>query len=404
MLFKLAWKNIWRNKKRTVIVSASVFFAVFLAIVMRSAQLGSYSYMIHSSAKMATGYLQVQAEGFWENRSLDKSYIANKEISDSILQINGVTSLTERLEAFALLSNDTITKVSPVVGINPDQEQHMTGLKDKLIEGDYLSGGKNHTLISEGLAKNLKVGIGDSLVLYGSGFHGQTAAAFLIVSGIVKLPLPFMNKAFAFINLPDAQYIYAAPGRITSASIMIENIRMLDRIKNSVKRMLKDNQTIMTWDEMLPELVQNIELDNASGLIMIGILYIVITLGVLGTIMMMTSEREKEFGILYSVGMNKIKMLIVSIMESVMVSFVGVIIGILGSIPLTIYLRDNPIPITGEGASTWESLGIEAIMTFTTDPGIYFWQGMIVLFIALLCASYPMIFIGFLNPTQAMRK
>ena len=126
MYFKLAWKNIWRNKKRTVIVSASIFFAVILACVMRSAQLGSYAYMIDSSAKMLTGYLQIQGKGFWENRSLDKSMVVSEELKDSLAQIENITSLTPRLEAFALLSRDSITKVGPVIGIDPTLEENMT--------------------------------------------------------------------------------------------------------------------------------------------------------------------------------------------------------------------------------------------------------------------------------------
>ena len=102
--------------------------------------------------------------------------------------------------------------------------------------------------------------------------------------------------------------------------------------------------------------------------------------------------------------MNKHKMFLVSFIESVLVSFIGVVIGVIGAAPLTFYLKDNPIPITGDSASTWESMGIEAIMTFSSDPDIFFWQGVIVLIIALLCSIYPMIFIGFLNPVNAMKK
>jgi len=139
-------------------------------------------------------------------------------------------------------------------------------------------------------------------------------------------------------------------------------------------------------------------------MIMISILYMVIAFGVFGTIMMMTAEREKEFGILNSVGMKKIKMMLVSAIEGFMVSFIGVVIGVLLSIPITMYLKQNPIWLSGDSAKAWESLGIEPIMTFSTNPDIYFWQSMVVFFIALICITYPLFFIGRLEPVAALKK
>ncbi len=404
MFIKLAWKNIWRNKKRTIIVSASVFFAVLLAVVMRSGQLGSYSYMIDSSAKMQTGYLQIQGKGFWENRSLDKSIELSQPLLDTLSQQPNITSITPRLETFALLSHDTVTKVAAVIGIDPKKEQAMTGLKEKLVSGIYLSENNYGILLADGLARRLRVTVGDSIILFGSGYHGQIAAAELHVAGIVKLPLPKMNNQLAFIELKNAQVIYAAPNLVTSLSIMIDNITKLPYVQSIVNTLISNKSTIMTWDEMMPQLEQSIQMDNASGLIMIAILYMVIAFGIFGTIMMMTAEREKEFGILNSVGMKKSKMAIVSVMESIMVSFIGVIIGVILSIPITHYLKENPIVLSGDSAKAWEMFGIEPIMTFSVDPIIYFWQSIIVFVLALVCAIYPLFFIGRLNIIKAMRK
>lgn len=404
MFLRLAWKNIWRNKKRTLIVSASVFFAVILACVMRSAQLGSYSYMIHSSAKMMTGYLQIQGEGYWDNRSIDRSILLTQNYKDSLSQIDHIISLTPRLESFVLLSRDSITKVSPILAIDPQSENDMTEIAKKLTDGTYLKDNDTGIIIAQGLAKRLKAAIGDSLILYGSGYHGQIAAAYLQIRGIVKLPLPQMNNSFSFITLKNGQHIFAAPDRITSLSIMVDNIKNLDKVRAAIPLNKLDKATLMSWDEMMPELVQSIQMDNASGLIMISILYMVIAFGVFGTIMMMTAERSKEFGILNSVGMQKTKMITVSFLESIMISAVGVLIGVILSLPITAYLKDNPIWLTGDSGKAWESLGIEPIMTFSTDPGIFFWQSIIVFIIAVCCTIYPVLFIGRLKPAEAMRK
>jgi ABC-type lipoprotein release transport system permease subunit len=369
---------------------------------MRSGQHGSYAYMIHSSAKLFTGYLQVQGKGYWENRSLDKSIALTAARIDSLAGIPHVTSVTPRLEAFALISQKANTKVSAVIGIDPAAEDSMTGLRSRLVAGKYLTRNSGGLLIGQGLAEVLGANLGDSLVLYGQGYHGQIAAARLPVTGIVKLPFPSMNNSMVYLSLPNAQNVFSAYGRITSLAIMVDNIRHLPEVENMIAAQLKHKYTIMTWDEMMPDLVQSIELDNASGIIMLIILYIVIAFGVFGTVMMMTSERIKEFGILVSVGMKKIKLIGVTTIETILVSFLGVLMGFLGSIPLIYYLHYHPIHFTGEAAKAYESLGIEPIMNFSIDPGIFLSQSIVVLIIALTTALYPLLFVSRLKPAKAI--
>jgi len=402
MYISLSWRNLWRNKKRTIIAAASVFFAVLLAVVMRSGQNGSYAYMIDSSAKLFTGYLQVQGKGYWENRSLDKSIVIKPKEMEALRMTPHVTSVTPRLEAFALVSHKVNTKVAQVIGIDPSSENEMTGLKKRLVGGSYLEANSPGVLIAQGLADVLKTGVGDSLVIYGQGYQGQMAAARLPVTGIVKLPFPDMNNGLVYMTLPNAQDVFSAYGRITSAAIMVDNIRHLGTVKSAVRRDMGSNYAIMTWDEMMPDLVQSIELDNASGIIMLIILYIVIAFGVFGTVMMMTSERVKEFGILVSVGMKKIKIILVTTVETIFISFLGVLMGIIGSIPIIYYLHYNPIHMTGDAAKAFESIGVEPIMNFSVDPHIFLSQSIVVLIIALATAIYPVLFINRLQPAKAI--
>jgi len=402
MYIQLSWRNIWRNKKRTIIAAASVFFAVLLAAVMRSGQLGSYSYMIHSSAKLYTGYLQVQGHGYWENRSIDKSIHLDETIKQEISEVPNIISINPRLETFALASFETSTKVAQVIGIDPQMENEMTGLKDKMVKGQYLSAGSDGALVAEGLAELLKVDIGDTITIIGQGYHGVTAAALIPVSGFIKMPFQDMNNALVFISLSNAQSIYAAEKRITSLSVMVDAARHLDKALTDLDRILENEYAVMTWDEMLPDLKQNIQLDNASGIIMMIILYIVIAFGVFGTVMMMISERAKEFGILIAVGMRKKRLVLVTTIETILVSFIGVAAGILGSLPVIFYLNANPLPITGDAAKTFDSLGIEPIFYFGTDPIIFYGQAVVILFIALATAFYPVLFIRRLKPVEAI--
>lgn len=402
MYFLLSWRNLWRNKKRTIIAAASVFFAVLLAVVMRSGQKGSYAYMIDSSAKLFTGYLQVQGKGYWDNRSLDRSIVLGSSKQKRLSEISHVTAIAPRLEAFSLVAYETNTKVAQIIGIDPSSEDKLTGLKKRLIKGSYLSSDSDGVLIAQGLADLLKITINDSLIIYGQGYHGQIAAAQLSVIGIVKLPFPELNNSTVYLTLPKARDVFSAYNRITSLAILVDNIRNLSSIESSVRKVTDGEFTIMTWDEMLPDLVQNIELDNASGIIMLIILYIVIAFGVFGTVMMMTSERQKEFGILISVGMKKVKLIMVTTIETIFISLLGVVAGILGSIPIIFYLHFNPILMTGDAAKAFESIGVEPIMNFSTDPRIFYSQSVVVLIIALATAVYPVLFINRIQPAKAI--
>jgi ABC-type lipoprotein release transport system permease subunit len=402
--FHLAWRNLWRNKRRTLIASASVFFAVFFALAMRSMQEGSYDYMVDASVSMYTGYIQVHAKDYWDKRSIDKSMELSSTKIEQIDSIGHITLVTPRLESFSLISYGNVTKVASVVGIDPEKENLMTDLKSKLISGVYLADNSEGVMIAEGLAKSLKVEIGDSVVLYGQGYHGVTAAAQVQVDGIVKFTLPALNKSMVYLSLEYSQWLYSATNRITSLSLMIDEASELDEVHSEVSNLYNEKYEVMTWPELMPELVQGIEVDNAGGIIMLGILYVIIGFGIFGTVMMMTAERTKEFGILISVGMKKWRLSLVSLLESLFLSFIGVLAGIIVSIPILYYLNQNPIPLTGEMAELMLKFGLDPIVPFRFAPNIFIDQFLTVIIIAMISALYPLSFIGKLNPVKAIRK
>jgi ABC-type lipoprotein release transport system permease subunit len=400
---KLAWRNLWRNKKRTLIAAASVFFAVILALLMRSMQTGYYDYSIDASVRMYTGYIQVHGKNYWEKKSLDESMVLDQKHLKELKNTAGVNLVVPRFETYSLISHGNKTKVVQITGINPELENQLTNLKKKLVSGKFLSDSSKGIIVAQGLAEILKVDVGDSVVIYGQGYHGVTAAAQIPIVGIVKFTLPELNKSFTYLSLPYAQWLFSAPGRLTSLSIMIDNPKKLDRVKSDIRKVFDNKYEVMDWEELSPELVQSIQIDNASGIIMLGILYVVIAFGIFGTIMMMTAERVKEFGILISVGMKKWKLGMVTLFETLFVSFLGVFTGAIISIPILLYFKANPIPLTGEYAEAILAFGFEPILPFAIYPGMFFAQIWTVLAIAIVSASYPILFIRKLQPVEALR-
>jgi ABC-type lipoprotein release transport system permease subunit len=399
----LAWRNLWRNRRRTLISTSSVFFAVFLALVMRSMENGSYDYMIESAVSLYTGYIQIHGKGYWDKRSLDQSISVSDSRLASFASLNHVTNIAPRLESFVLLSKDSSTRVAQVIGIDPEKEDAMTALAKRITSGRYLLGNDKGALIGSGLARFLGAGVGDSLVIYGQGFHGVTAAARVVVIGILKFPLPALDNSMVYLPLAYAQWLFDAPDRLTSIAFMVQSPSDIDEVQARLQAMTGDGTEVMTWEEMMPELVQSIEADSAGGILMLLILYIVIGFGIFGTVMTMTNERAREFGILVSIGMKRGRLIAITVIETILISLLGAGAGLVAGIPILWYLNLHPIGLTGDLASAMIAYGLEPILPFSVAPMIFVVQTLIVFFLGALCATYPFLVIRKLRPVAAMR-
>ena len=402
LFLQLAWRNLWRNRRRTFIATSSVLFAVVLALAMRSMENGSYDYMIQSAVGLYLGYIQVHDEGYWEKRSLDESI----EVSDSTLasytSLPRVTSVVPRLESFALVSKDSATKVAQVIGVDPARENAMTGLAKRVVEGEYLNAASQGIMLGAGLAKFLNAGIGDSVVIYGQGYHGVTAAARVPVAAILKFPIPDLDNSASYLSLNYAQWLFSAPGRVTALALMVGSPSEMDQVQSELKSMAGSGTEVMTWKQMMPELVQAIQADSAGGIIMLFILYIVIGFGIFGTVMMMTTERTREFAVLISVGMKRWKLIAVTSLETIIISMIGALAGVAVGIPVLWYFSLHPIPLTGEYAEAMLAYGLEPILPFSIAPGIFLAQTAVVFGLAVVCAVYPFLVIRKLNPVSGL--
>jgi ABC-type lipoprotein release transport system permease subunit len=401
---RMAWRNLWRNKKRTLIAGASVFFAVFLAVGMSSVQFGSHDYMIHSAVSFYTGHIQIHGRNYWEKRSLDQSMALDTSLINVVRSLPHVVHAVPRFETAALVSHGTLTKVSPVIGIDPVRESAMTGLAKRVIRGAPLLGWKDGVIIAEGLARLLKVDVGDSIVVYGQGYQGVTAAGIIRITSIVKFPLDELNNAMLYLPLDAAQELFSAPGRITAISVLLDTDDAADEEAATLRALTDASREVMTWREMMPELLQAIAADNGGTIIMLLILYVVIGFGIFGTVMMMTAERSREFGITIALGMKRWRLMSVTVIEALIISLMGAVAGIAVSIPLVAYFYHHPIQLGGDYAKAMMAYGMEPIIPFSIDPMVFIIQGIIVFALGAVSALYPIIILRKLEPVRAMRR
>jgi ABC-type lipoprotein release transport system permease subunit len=399
----LAWRNLWRNRNRTLITAASVFFAVILVLFMRSMQLGTYAHIIRNTVRLSTGYLQIQAMGFWEKQSLDNTFEPNKSLTQSVASLHHVTLLVPRFENFALASSGDQSRGVSIKGIDPELEKKMSSLSKHVQKGAYLAANSNGVLVGSKLADLLSVAIGDSLVVLGQGFHGLSAAGAFPIAGIVHLPVPELDSRAVFMTVGQAQQLFAAPGRVTSLAVMVDDPQQMPIVKKRIAGLIASDLVVKDWKEMMPELVQSIEFDNSGGLIMLGILYMIIAFGVFGTAMMMAAERRREFAILTSVGMKRWKMSAVVLIETVVIGIIGAAAGALAAIPLLLYFRGHPIHLSGKGAQAMLQYGFEPIMAFGVAADMFMHQAMVVLAICIVSSMYPIWSIGRFKIVNTLR-
>ena len=405
MLIKIAWRNVWRNKRRSFITIAAIFIAIFLAIIMRSLQLGMYDNMIKNVVGSFSGYFQLHSKGYWEDKNIDNSYKVGKSTIKNIKEIEGVSNVIKRIQTGVLSSNNNLSKFLYVTGIEQKEEQKLTDWNKRLVDGRLLDSEDKSIIIAKGVARYYNAKVGDSLIFIGQGFHGMQAVGIYPIQGIIDMKNPNLNNMSVFMNLSVAQDFVSADQRITNLVIdkeqYFDEIKIVESIESKIDIQSND---LMTWKEMTPELDQLIQADNAGGMIVIIILYMIVSFGIFGTVLMMTQERLYEFGVLISIGMKKSKLMTTLIFETIFLTFIGVFIGFVISRPIVNYFHFNPIRLFGSAAAQLESAGFEPVLPFMNTYDIPFIHGLIIILISLATCIYPIIVISNLNPIKAMNR
>ena len=401
----MAWRNIWRNKRRTLLTAASIFLAIFLALITQSLQIGWFDNLINIVVQSYTGHIQIHKKGYWDDRDINNSIVLNDSLTKMVRATKNVDKTVPRLEYFALSSFGKQTKGILLTGTDPAKENALTRLAAKVVKGHYLDSSGNGILVSQGLASFLGLTAGDTLVLLGQGFHGVSAAGKFPVCGIVHFSSPAMDNQMVYMNLLSAQDFFSAENRITSLSVLLKNP---DEINTTIATLQNETGAgkyeIMRWDEMMEEIMQTLKVKTAGGKIIIGILYMIVGFGIFGTVIMMTNERTREFGVIVSVGMQKSRLASILVAEMILVGLTGILSGVLAALPIMLYYSIYPIHLWGGMAQAFISYGIEPLMPLALKPGFILSNVLTVLVIVLLTCVYPVRKIFKLRVAEALHK
>lgn len=392
---KLAWRNIWRNKRRTLLTAASVVIAVFFSVLIESLNEGMWDYLIDNEIEVFTGHLEIHQKDYWENKSIENAIVDPQEVFACLDTIDAIKSYACRVDMFVLISWGEKSRSCVLWGIEPYRKTGSVEFKSN----------DNGVWIGEGLSRFLNVSVGDSVILMGHSFFGRKNADIypVIYSGFNPIPDVDRRLILAPINL--VRNFGDLNNGVTNILVTLHHRHQVEQVKQMLVSKL-DNNTyeVKTWQEILAGRMALYRMRDVGVLILKLILYFIVGFGILGTVLMTNSERKREYGILLAIGMKKKRLIITHLFEMLYVSTLGVLIGIMLVYPIMVILHHFPIPLKGGLAEVMWRYNMEPIIIFSDSVAIIFNNALVVFNITVLVTLIPVYILAKLNLMKAIRS
>ncbi|MCG8409875.1 MAG: FtsX-like permease family protein [Bacteroidales bacterium] len=403
MIWSVSWRNIWRSKTRSLVIITAIALGVFAGVYTIAFMIGWVNQRINGVINTEVSHLQIHQADYLETNEVH-CYIPNiGEIRDNIANNEGVKAVSSRLIASCMISSAETSSGILLTGINPKCERETSNVHTKIIKGKYFEGVKrNPIIIGEKLAQKLKVKVRSKLVITVTEMDGTISGGAFRVAGIFKTANSAFDEAKAFVRISDLQKLLNIEDNVGHEIAILMNKNGGENIIAQKLRRQYPKLNIMTWEELLPDIKMLNESTDFSLYIYVVIILLSLGFGIVNTMLMVILERVKEFGMLMAIGMSKIRVFTMVVLETVFLSFVGGCVGIvlaLGLIALTGKIGLD-LSLWAEGLN---SLGFEAIIypEIGTVPVVV--VTVLVIITGILSAIYPARKAIKLNPAEALR-
>jgi len=406
LLIKLAWRNIWRNKRRSILTLAAVIFAVFMAIGMRGIQLGTYALNIKTAVELFSGYMQVQSKGYNDTPKLSLCFKENKDLTSALKNTKGIQNYSSRIYADGLISFKDNSRGVAIFGIEPDKEKNVTTFVENVDKGRFFnSDSSNEIVVGSQLLENLNAKIGDEIVLLAQGYDGSLGNQKYKIVGTVRLGVQELESTVVFMGLKSAQYLLAMRNKVNVIAVKADDLNNLKEIENNLAEKISDkNLVVLPWNKVNPELQQAIQLDNVSGILFLGILIVIVAFGILNTVLMSVTERFREFGVILSIGMPQKKLTYLVYIETMFIAIIGLIFGNLMGYFVNYYLILHPIVFGGELKQLYELYHFLPELRSSLQVSIFIYVSLSIIGISILSCLYPAYKVYKLEPLKGIRQ
>lgn len=406
MLFlSMAWRNVWRNRRRSLLTIVAIALGLAFNIFMRAIGDGFHEQMVDNSVRSHIGHLQIHRAGYHDNPGLNKTLGSPQEVQHAVKRLPGLRGYSMRVIGDGLASTAENSAGVAIVGIDPSQERTVTTINRGVVEGQYLKPGQDRPiLIGDRLASNLKAALDDKVVLMVQAADGSMGADLFRVVGIFRSGSPELDRGMVFLLRNDAQSLFSLDGRITEAVVLLNSSLEVPAAQEELRTALADqNVEVLTWYQVEPFLLQFIELDDAFFYVIVVFFFVVISIGILNTIMMSVFERVREFGVMMALGTKPRQIIKLVVEEAFVLGLAGVVIGCGIGVAATLYYAAHGMNLSswGEGAA---ALGMTSTVVYTKlTAANLFISDFSVLAVVILVGLYPAFYASRLRPVEAIR-
>lgn len=405
LLFAVAWRNLWRNPRRTGLSAGGIAFAILLLVFSMSLQSGSYSTMIDTATGLLSGHIQVQARGYLDNPRLRDTVENAAAVRGKVEAVAGVTGTAMRSSAFALVALEERAFAAQIVGVEPAREREITTLPERVRDGRYLGGGSaREAVIGSGLARNIGAALGSEIVILGTAMQGGVAAMVLEVVGIIESGMPELDRVLVQVRLSDFGEAFGLTDAVSMIVVRTEDVsRSRDVAVNIADVLDDDGLTVVPWNDLVPELEQAIELDRVSGYFFYVLLAAMVVFSIVNTFIMTVFERTREFGTLMSIGGRPGFIVALLQLESLLLAILGTGVGLLLGAALTLYFAEVGIYLGEAGAEIMRQFHMpERLHPSLNFTGV--WLAPLLMLVATqFAALVPALRVRRLDPVEARR-
>ena len=401
---RMAWRNLWRHKRRTWLTATAMIFSNVLLVFMISLQFGSYDMMINNTLQIFSGHFQVQKSGYNDNPKLRLSIDSIESLAEQLRQANPDTRVAARAAAFALASSEQRSYGIQVIGVEPDFEPGVSTIPGLVRQGSWIRDmNAPDIVIGTVMARNLKVGVGDEITLLGSGLDGSFAAGILTVRGVFDSGSREMDRGFAEIPLGYFQEMFAMGDQGNSIAVAVESTDLVGPGVIRAEEVIsgRNDLRVVEWTELHPGLKQAIQADMSSAWFMYGVLIILVAFSVLNTQLMSVLERTREFGMIMALGVKPRNLASLVMTETALMAMIGFVLGVFLGWLVAVYFHAVGFSYPGmqEVAAKFNLPGkmypSVSLFSMVLGPGVVF-------LFCLLASIYPAMRLYRLRPVEAM--